>query len=297
MIALYIVLSVILLIYLLLRCSLVFDISLTPEESKLSVKYLFFNIYPKKEKVLTEKQKQRLAKKNKKKRAKLDRKLMKEKQKLSKKYAKLNKSKGVSAPQKLSPEDVKFGLSDKNEDKSVNETEKSADNKEEFSQEGKQPGNEQSSEKNNKKKKKSLKDRLAGYIEQWEKIKPHIPAGKKAVKKLIKSIRVDDLYLRYLVTDEDAYECAMKYGKTNMVVYDALGVLSALVTVRIKKIEILTKFNCDETDYELSCKVKTRPSTLLAISIACLFRVVIVYFRQSRKENKKGDVLNERSSN
>lgn len=294
MIALYIILSVILLIYLLLRCSLVFDIKLTPEETSLKVRYLFFDIYPKKEKVLTEKQKQRRDKKNKKKKAKLTEKLEKEKVRLKKKYAKAHKGKGSSSVN-VKGQDVSFQDTLKKSDDSKNENTETADNKEEFSK----SSNAQSENKTtaDSKKKKTLKERFAVYLEKWEQIKPHIPAGKKAVRRFIKSIRIDDLYLRYLVTDEDAYECAMKYGKTNMVIYDALGVLSALVTVRIKKIDILTKFNCDETDYELSCKVKTRPSTLLAISVACLCRVIVVYFKQSRAENKKGDVVNERSSN
>ena len=291
MTALCIILSIILFIYILLRCSIVVNVNLTPEEKDIKVKYLFFNIYPSKEKVISEKKKQKLKNKRDKKRKKIAKKLQKEKLKLSKKKDKLNKKNSNSnVKSTLTPDMISHKMTDKKIQPSVNEIQNSANNKEEFSQT--KPNEENIKEKKEKKEKIPLKDRISEYTDKWHKIKPFIPTGLKAVKRIIKSIRIDDINLYYLVTDEDAYECAMKYGKINMVVSNALGLLSALITISIDKINIATKFNSTETDYKLTCKIKTRPSTILAIAIACLVKMVYVYVKQ-QSLNKKGDAVNE----
>ena len=93
MIILYIILSIILLIFILLNFSIVLYVNLSNDSQEIKVKYLFFTLYPMKEKVEKEKNKKFQKWKAKRKRKKLEKELAKEKKAYNELLEKLDKQK------------------------------------------------------------------------------------------------------------------------------------------------------------------------------------------------------------
>ena len=279
MIALYIILSVILLIFILLHFSVVLSVDYSDNKFTAKAKYLFFTIYPFKEK---KKNKKRQIRKNKRKKKKLQKKLAKEKakyEKLKKKKQQQSKSVTDSINQPIHETKEKIDSEDNVPD---NEPKDKSDDKHQHKAENFpfNDGNEEESEKN------KLFEKLDDLKDKWEDIKPYIPLGKKAVKKLIKAIRVTDLKIDIAVADEDAYECAMSYGKMNGAIYGALGVITSFLTVSIKKVNISAKYNSPDSEYAFSGKIKTRPSTIIALAVFILFKYIYTKFKLEKRENE-----------
>lgn len=251
MLALYIILGIILFVVIILHFPVVASIDVAKEKFEFKVKFLFFSIYP-----LKEKKPKKMSQRKKK---RLEKKLQKEKQAYKKSLEKTKQVKNQK-PQAL-----------KTDDKPLEEKKSSDNIKSE-----KPKDNEQ-----------KLKDKFSGYKEKWEKIKPYIPIGKKALKKLIKAIKIRQLDVYIAVCNEDAYECAMNYGKVNAAVYNALALIKQFFAVSIKHIAIDCKFNSNESDYKLGCKIKSRPSTIILIAMFILVSYIHTNVKLRHNKNRK----------
>ncbi len=277
MIALYIILSVILIIFILLHFSVVLTVDYSDNKFNSKAKYLFFTIYPFKEK---KKNKKRQIRKNKRKKKKLEKNLAKEKAK----YEEIKQKQ---------PQSISF---DNNIDQPIHETEVKIDPEDNAPEnELKDNSNDDTQHKSDnlssdddseEKKKNKLFEKLDDLKDKWEEIKPYIPLGKKAVKKLIKAIRINDLKVDIAVANDDAYECAMSYGKMNGAVYGALGVITSFLTVSIKKVNISAKYNSPDSEYAFSGKIKTRPSTIIAIAMFILIKYIYTKFKLEKRKNE-----------
>ena len=259
MIVLYIILSIILIIFILLHFSIVFYVNASDKETDVKVKFVFLKLYPLKEK---DKKSKRMSKRKKK---KLEKELQKEKTD----YESLLKKVKIDNPDILiqnhtseeSTKESKDTSCDTDKDKSEEKQEKESDEN-----------------------KEKLTDKIDDLKNKWESIKPYIPLGKKAVKKLIKAIRIRGLRLDLSVADPDAYECAMLYGKTNIAVYNVLGILTRFFSVSIEHININCRFNSDETEYDFFCKIKIRPSTLIALAVVILVKFIYTNFKIKKQD-------------
>ncbi len=285
MIVLYIFLGIILFIFIMLHFPLVFNAEVSNEKKDVKVKYLFFTIYPLKEKNKNKKPKKRKNKKSKlsaRKRKKLEKQLEEENREYEKALmeADLHSNRENSYKEFLPKMDSK---SEQADEEIPDEESENVKQKEVLNKDTKKSG------KVKKKKKKSRKDNsLSGKIDdlkqKWEHIKPYIPLTKKTVKKLFKSIWITSLELNLAVAKEDAYECAMAFGRINTAVFNALGVMKTFFSVSVKNINITSKFNSTDTEYYLKCKVKTRPSTIIAIAFCTLISFIKIYFKNRKKE-------------
>lgn len=255
MLALYIILGIIAFIFIILHFPIVASVDFSNEKFILKVRYLFFSLYP-----LRQKKSKKLSRR---KRKKLEKELEKEKSEYN---ALLAKNQSVSSENEKSK--IK-----QIENKMAEDENKSSDI----------PKKEKKEEK--------LFDKLKKYKEKFDEYKEYIPIGKKAVRKMIKAIHITDFDLYIAVADEDAYECAMKYGRVNIAVYNALGLVKRFLTFKIKKIRIESKFNSNETEYSLKCKIKTRPSTILAIAVCILFNYLYTnHVKQKQSKCKETEM-------
>lgn len=117
---------------------------------------------------------------------------------------------------------------------------------------------------------------------KWNEIKQYIPLAKKTLRKIFKAIRIDDIYLNLSVGKTDAYESAMNYGKVSAAVYNALALFMNVFRCGVKNINVNCLFNVDKTDYEALFVVKVRPSTVIALAA-----VIGVNFLNIRRKQKK----------
>jgi len=92
--------------------------------------------------------------------------------------------------------------------------------------------------------------------------------------KFIKSIRITDLYINFQVADQDAYDCALKYGKVNIILGNILGYLSWNFKVKKKSISVQPKYNSNDSVYDVSFKVKIGFGSGLGKILVMVFKVI-----------------------
>lgn len=138
-------------------------------------------------------------------------------------------------------------------------------------------------------KEEKQKGGLAAIRAKFDRIRPYIPLGWKAVKKFCKAIRFDGVFARVDVGRFDAHEAAIYYGAVQGVLFNALGWLANIFTVRVKKADVNCHFNENVIDGEVSFTVKVRPSTLIAIAFCTGVNFLIIFIKQRRARKKQAE--------
>lgn len=122
----------------------------------------------------------------------------------------------------------------------------------------------------------------------------------KVFRRLVRGIAIHDISLDIDVANEDAYEAALGYGKMNMIVYNIVSFLRSFFTVSIDHININCKYNSSDSRYDGACVVRVTPATLLAVVLGLAVRFLFVYLRKKReirKELKKAEKESARAVN
>lgn len=257
MIVLYILLGLIALIVILLHFSVRAELKASNDGFDVKVKYFWFTLYPRNKKKSAETSTDKQAQKR-----PSDTPLSEEQIDALKKQLEDDK-KAESEPEKAEAEQPEPSeLENKNEKKSKNK--------------------DKSEKKGGK-----LKELKA----KWQMIKPYIPTGWKAVKKLLKTIRISKTDIELSVGKEDAYESAMNYGKINAAVFNGLSALSMIFTVRLKRCNINCLFNENTFKYDVSAVVYVRPSALVAIAFCTLVNFLKIFISQKLRKRKAAKQL------
>ena len=119
---------------------------------------------------------------------------------------------------------------------------------------------------------KSLSDKIEFILDIWR-------AADRPLLKIFKGFHLNDIYIDFIIADEDAYKCAMKYGTISGTVYNLLAWLGALFTIQFKTVDINAGFDLKESRWDASAKVKFRLGTLVIAGIwfliTYLFRIYI----------------------
>lgn len=218
------------------------------------IKYFLFKIFVFPE---SEKKKKRREKKEKKKAArerKKQEKLKKKQDKLRKKAAKKNKAKKKSKETPPSVSEDKVAKPDSTAEKA-----------------------EKSEEKPNSDKKQGedkAEDKPKAKID-FATIKGMIDSASPPVKRLLKKIRVNDVYIDIVVGGEDSAKVALAYGSMYAVICPVIEWLKSVITFKVEELNIEADFEKEKTDYFVHAKAKLRISTALSCGIWLLFR----YFR------------------
>ena len=142
--------------------------------------------------------------------------------------------------------------------------------------------------KTKKEKKQSGLDKLKA---KYYKIKPYLPMGWKYFKKLLKAVRITDLKINIDVGREDAHEAAIYYGAVSGTLFNTLGLVGNIFTLKIKKADVNCVFTKNTVDGNGECYVRVRPSTIIAIAVCVAVNFLIIYFKQ--KKTKKSDIINQ----
>lgn len=132
-------------------------------------------------------------------------------------------------------------------------------------------------------KKKSKLDELKA---QYKKVKPYIPMGWKYFKKLLKAIRFTDTKIVLDVGKEDAYEAAMLYGKVQAGLFNTIAILAGVFTVKLKKADVNCIFDEKKLGYDVHTLVRVRPSTLIAIGFCTGVNFLKIYLSGRRKKKR-----------
>lgn len=247
MIALYIIGGIILFIAILLHCPVRAKISYVGKKLDISVKYLFFTIYPAKEK-----------------------KPKKKKRKVKKKKISEKKKEVVKDEEKPLPTEEQ--VSEKSEEEKTSEpppipTDKKKKKKEKLTKEEKEQ------------KKAELKEKI-------ELVKMILASADKGLKKLLSAIKLYDIAVDIDVADEDAYNAALGYGRMNMIVYNAVSFLRTFFTLSIDHININCVYNSNKSKYDGAVNIHAIPSTVLLAAIIIGTKFLVLYQKKKRADKK-----------
>lgn len=284
-IALYITLGLIAVIYILLRFSVritySFD-STADVKAYLKIKYFFFTLYENPE---SEKRKIKKAKKLKRKEEKLKN---KKNSKPSKKL-KTKKTDIIDEINSLSEEETEERIKElEKEIAEQKEIYESLEENKKYTDKNKSKEKKSKLREIKKKKKKSKKEsKLSAIKEKWNMIKPYAPLTWKTLRKLLRKIRFYDTEIDILLGNEDPYKAAVNYGYANIAFYQSLAFLCMIFSVKIKNCDLNTEFIEKRFEAKISGNVYIRISTILAILICYVVKILKIYISEKNKNSDK----------
>lgn len=101
-------------------------------------------------------------------------------------------------------------------------------------------------------------------------------AADRPVLKIFKSIKISELYIDFFIANEDAYKCALNYGRISGALYNIIAWLSVLFNVKLKTIDINPLFGQKKSQWDVSLKISF---CLISMVIAGLQFLIIYLFR------------------
>lgn len=147
----------------------------------------------------------------------------------------------------------------------------------------KDKGEKKSKPRTKKKKKSSKLDELKA---KYKTVKPYIPMGWKYFRKLLKAVRFTDTKIVLDVGKEDAYDAAMLYGKVQAGLFNGIAMLAGIFTVKLKKADVNCVFNEKTFGYDVHTIVRVRPSTIIAIGFCMGVNFLKIYLSGRRKKKR-----------
>ena len=93
-----------------------------------------------------------------------------------------------------------------------------------------------------------------------------------------------------MIADDDAYDCALKYGRYSVLVYNGIAFFSQLFTVRLKTIDVRPQFGVSRGRWDAAGKLSFRLGTVVIAGawflLTYLFRTFIPEKLRKRKLKK-----------
>ncbi len=124
------------------------------------------------------------------------------------------------------------------------------------------------------------KSKLEFILGLWE-------AADRPLLRIFKGIKISELYIDFFIANEDAYKCALNYGRISGAVYNLIAWLSVLFNVKLKTIDVNPLFAQKKSKWDVSLNISFSLITVVIAGIQFLiiylFRVLIPSKIQSRK--------------
>lgn len=146
--------------------------------------------------------------------------------------------------------------------------------------EGQSAENAESASASETKKKKTLGEKVEFIMGIWQ-------SAKRPLRKILKGFHFSDIYIDFLVADEDAYKCAINYGRICTAVYNGLSVMSRLFTTKLKTIDVECGFAQEKSRWDVSVKVWFIPMTAVIAGIWFLITYIFRIYLPEKIKNRK----------
>lgn len=135
--------------------------------------------------------------------------------------------------------------------------------------------------------KKPLSDKIDKLIDIWG-------SARNPLCLIFKAFKFSDLYIDFVIANEDACKCALNYGRLSAVTYRGLALLSRIFTVRLKTVDVQPGFGMKKGKFDAAFRLRFRVGTFVIAGlwflITYIFRVFIPGKLRSRKEKKSAAV-------
>lgn len=137
-------------------------------------------------------------------------------------------------------------------------------------------------EKDGEKGEKSLMDKIDFLLDVWD-------CGGRPILKVFKGVHINDIFIDFIVADEDAFKCAVNYGMVSGTVWNGLAWLGEACTVSYKTVDVRCGFSLKESQWDASCCVKFRLHTLVTAGVWFLVTYIFKIFlpEKMKKKTKK----------
>lgn len=285
-IVLWILLSIIALIVILLHFSISAYIKVDEDGFVVRLKYLFFTIYPQK----TKKQKTKKSKSVRDDKRKNKKEFSDD---LDDEFSDVFFDRSENDKDNIKDSGISDNVSAENAapleqsyqcDDSSSESDKKKPRSETLKKENKKTKQKKISHEEDEKKSKS-----SSVKEIYNKIKPYFPMGWKYFKKLLKTIRITDVKIEVNVGREDAHEAAVYYGAVQGALFNTLGHICNMFSVKIKKANVNCIFIKNTINGTAECYIKVRPSAMIAIAFCVGINFLFVFLKQRRQNKNKSE--------
>ncbi len=130
------------------------------------------------------------------------------------------------------------------------------------------------------KEKRSLGDWAELGIGIWE-------SAQRPLLKIFKGFHFQDLYIDFVIADLDAYKCALNYGRISGGIYNTLGVMSTLFTVKLKTVDVNAGFGLSKGRWDCSCRMFFRAGIAVIAGIWFLITYLFRTFLPDKIRNFK----------
>ena len=131
--------------------------------------------------------------------------------------------------------------------------------------------------------KKTLGDKIGFLIDIWH-------SAKRPLRTVLKGFKFSDVYIDFLIADEDAHKCAVNYGRFSGIIFNGIRVFGSLFTVRLKTVDVRPGFGTNVSKWDAAGKLRFRLGTAVIAGvwflITFIFRVFIPGKLKARKARK-----------
>lgn len=119
-----------------------------------------------------------------------------------------------------------------------------------------------------------------------------LEAADRPLMKILKGVKFSEVYIDFIIANEDAYKCALNYGRISGAVYNLLGWLGAFCNVKYKTVDINPGFAQKNSRWDISLRLSFRPVTLVIAGIAFLITYIFRIFIPEKLKARKMKKLN-----
>ena len=129
--------------------------------------------------------------------------------------------------------------------------------------------------------------------EKGPKEQPHIVELLRTIRKyenllretagsVLRKLKVDRLYIRLVIHDDDAAKTALLYGEACAVVYSAAAFLNSKVKISKREISVVPSFN-DDGEALFECSVGISLFNLFATGLSRILQFILLVYRDNKK--------------
>lgn len=135
---------------------------------------------------------------------------------------------------------------------------------------------------NEKKKEKSLGEKVGFLMDIWS-------SAKRPIRKILRGFHIGSVYIDFLVADEDAYKCAIKYGRVCTALYNGLALCGNIFTVKYKTVDVECGFGKDKSRWDAGCKVFFLPITAVIAGIWFLITYIFKMYLPGKTAKRESN--------
>lgn len=127
---------------------------------------------------------------------------------------------------------------------------------------------------------KTLGEKVEFLLDLWR-------AADRPLLKIFKGFNFYDVYIDFIIANEDAYKCALNYGRISGLVYNLLGAMSTLFTVRLQTVDVNAGFGLKENRWDAALKLRFRLGTMVIAGVWFLITYIFRYFIPNMMQQMK----------